>query len=72
MVSTGSSKISPFIKYDYQLGDVMAMPFPDDSFDTVIDTFGLEYVLNPHKALSEMRRYPPPHPESAKKTEEFC
>jgi ubiquinone/menaquinone biosynthesis C-methylase UbiE len=29
----------------------MAMPFPDNSFDSVLDTFGLEYVLNPHKAL---------------------
>jgi ubiquinone/menaquinone biosynthesis C-methylase UbiE len=28
MVSQGSSKISPIIKYKYIEGDVMAMPFP--------------------------------------------
>jgi len=57
MVSIGSSKSSPLIKSRYVLGDVMAMPFANDEFDTVIDTFGLEYVLNPHKALEEIRRY---------------
>lgn len=56
MTSIGSSKISPFIKYNYIVGDVMAMPFQDNTFDYVLDTFGLEYVLNPHKALQEMRR----------------
>ena len=56
MVSQGSSKISPTVKYNYILGDVMAMPFTENHFDCVIDTFGLEYVLNPHKALSEIRR----------------
>jgi ubiquinone/menaquinone biosynthesis C-methylase UbiE len=58
MASIGSSKASPFIKYKYVVGDAMAMPFPDDHFDCVLDTFGLEYTLNPHKALQEMRRYP--------------
>ena len=51
MISIGSSKTSPFIKYDYVYGDVMEMPFPENEFDSVIDIFGLEYVLNPHKAL---------------------
>ena len=51
MISIGSSKTSPFFSYDYILGNVMAMPFPDDTFDSVIDIFGLEYVQNPHKAL---------------------
>lgn len=32
------------------------MSFKDNSFDTVVDTFGLEYYVNPRKALSEMRR----------------
>lgn len=35
----------------------MNMKFGDNTFDCVLDTFGLEYVLNPHKALSEIRRY---------------
>ena len=57
MVSAGSSKVSPMVKYNYIVADVMALPFKDDTFDCVVDTFGLEYVLNPHKALSEIRRY---------------
>ena len=56
MVSVGSTKTSPLLNYKYELGDVMAMPFADDSYDCVVDTFGLEYVLNPHQALQEMRR----------------
>ena len=52
MVNIGSSKVSPFLNYKYVVGDVMEMPFPSNNFDCVIDTFGLEYVLNPHKALS--------------------
>lgn len=52
MVSAGSAKLSPLVKYNYVLADVMNLPFADDTFDCVIDTFGLEYVLNPHKALS--------------------
>lgn len=30
MVSVGSSKVSPFVKYNYVNGDVMNMPFKDD------------------------------------------
>lgn len=45
----------------------MAMPFKDDTFDSVLDTFGLEYVLNPHKALQEIRRYRYYYLESARK-----
>jgi methyltransferase OMS1 len=32
------------------------MNFKDNTFDTVVDTFGLEYYLNPAKALQEMKR----------------
>lgn len=56
MMSIGSSKTSPRVKYNYVVGDVMAMPFSDNEFDCVIDTFGLEYTLNPHRALEEIRR----------------
>jgi len=28
----------------------------DDSFDCVVDTFGLEYYCNPEKAIKEMKR----------------
>lgn len=41
MVGIGSSKSSPLVKYRYIVGDVMAMPFSDNEFDCVIDTFGL-------------------------------
>jgi ubiquinone/menaquinone biosynthesis C-methylase UbiE len=57
MASIGMTKTLPTIGYNYVVGDVTKMPFKDDEFDTVIDTFGLEYVLNPTKALEEMRRY---------------
>lgn len=57
MASIGMTKIVPTIDYKYVVGDVTKMPFKDDEFDTVIDTFGLEYVINPTKALEEMRRY---------------
>lgn len=32
------------------------LPFPDDSFDTVICTHVLEHVLNPQATISELRR----------------
>jgi ubiquinone/menaquinone biosynthesis C-methylase UbiE len=57
MASIGMTKIVPTIDYNYVVGDVTKMPFKDDEFDTVVDTFGLEYVINPTKALEEMRRY---------------
>lgn len=37
-------------------GWIIRLTFKDNTFDTVVDTFGLDYVLNPKKALSEMRR----------------
>jgi methyltransferase OMS1 len=35
---------------------MIRLTFKDNTFDTVVDTFGLEYVLNPKNALKEMRR----------------
>lgn len=46
-----------FLKSTYTLGDVQVMPFEKDSFDTVIDTFGLDYVTKPEVALKEISRY---------------
>ena len=40
----------------YRLEDVENLSFKDNTFDTVVDTFGLEYYLNPRQALKEMRR----------------
>lgn len=42
------------IKYIQE--DVERMGFKDNTFDCVVDTFGMEYYLNPKKALSEMKR----------------
>jgi len=32
------------------------MTFKDNTFDTIVDTFGLEYYLNPDEAIKEMIR----------------
>ena len=37
-------------------GDSLRLPFDDDSFDNVVDTFGLCSLRDPDRALSEMRR----------------
>lgn len=56
MIEFCLTKPVSFIDAKYIIGNVKAMPFEDDSFDTVVDTFGLEYVCEPEKALKEMRR----------------
>jgi len=38
------------------VGDAARIPFPDDSFDTVVDVFGLCSVDDPVLALNEMAR----------------
>ena len=50
LAKTGEQKIN----YDQQ--DVENIEFPDETFDTVVDTFGLEYYVNPRKAQLEMKR----------------
>lgn len=44
------------INISYRLEDVENMSFKENTFDTILDTFGLEYYLNPEKAISEMKR----------------
>lgn len=51
MASIGMTKTLPMSEFTYIVGDVTKMNFKDDQFDCVIDTFGLEYVINPTKAL---------------------
>jgi ubiquinone/menaquinone biosynthesis C-methylase UbiE len=41
---------------DLRPGNAEALPFPDGSFDTVVDTLGLCTIPNPRAALSEARR----------------
>lgn len=47
MIEVALTKHYPFIKSRFVVQNVKNMEFPDDSFDTVVDTFGLEYVENP-------------------------
>ena len=44
------------VDIEYKVDDVEKMTFKDNVFDTVVDTFGLEYYVNPKKALQEMKR----------------
>lgn len=41
---------------DFKLCDVENLEFEDNTFDTVVDTFGLEYYYNPKQAIKEMKR----------------
>ncbi len=41
-------------------GDAEALPFPADSFDTTVDTFGLCVFPNPRQAVLEMARVTKP------------
>lgn len=40
----------------YKIEDVEKMSFKDNEFDTVVDTFGLQYYNDPDAALNEMER----------------
>ena len=51
MASIGMTKVVPATTYKYVVGDITKMQFKDNQFDSVIDTFGLQYVINPAKAL---------------------
>ena len=41
---------------EWVVGDAMALPFEDDSFDVYTISFGIRNVTNPQKALSEAYR----------------
>lgn len=40
----------------WEIGDVNNLPYPDNHFSIVISRFGFHHFLNPHRALSEMKR----------------
>lgn len=46
----------PLACIDYRLGDAMALPFDDRSFDVVSIAFGLRNVADPARAVGEFRR----------------
>ena len=41
---------------DFQAGDATALPFPDESFDAVVMSFGLLHLHRPDRALAEAHR----------------
>lgn len=47
---------SPLATIEYRLGDAMALPFDDASFDIVSIAFGLRNVADPAAAVGEFRR----------------
>lgn len=49
-------KQTPTHDITFKLDDVENLSFADNTFDTVVDTFGLEYYNDPKKALKEMKR----------------
>lgn len=56
MIESALMKPRHSVDIDYKLDDVEKMSFADNSFDTIVDTFGLEYYISPDKALAEMKR----------------
>lgn len=59
MIDVGYKRLNHSIKgYKYNLikGDVLELPFEDNSFDCVTIAFGLRNIKNRSKALSEMYR----------------
>ena len=56
MVEVSVLKQAPLLNVDYKIGESEQLPFPDDSFDSVVETFGMESYLDPTKVLSEMKR----------------
>ena len=52
----GMSKFQKGRDIRYELQDVEKLNFKSDSFDTIVDTFGLEFYVRPHLALLEMQR----------------
>jgi len=43
-------------QYKFQTGDMMKLPFQDNSFDIVLCTHALEHIRDPQKALKELIR----------------
>lgn len=44
------------VQIELQRNDTEKLSFPDNLFDNVVDTFGMEYYLRPERALKEMSR----------------
>jgi demethylmenaquinone methyltransferase/2-methoxy-6-polyprenyl-1,4-benzoquinol methylase len=60
MIAEGRRRHSGIRNLEFTQADATALPFDDDSFDTVTISFGLRNVNDPKKALAEMRRVTAP------------
>ena len=56
MLQVAQKKLSAQSQVHLQQGDALALPYPDDTFDGAIISFGLRNVVNILQALSEMHR----------------
>jgi ubiquinone/menaquinone biosynthesis C-methylase UbiE len=56
MLAFARAKFSDESDIEWQQADVLALPFPDQSFDAVVCQFGLMFVPDPAAAIREMRR----------------
>lgn len=41
---------------EYKIDDAEKLSFKDDVFDNAVDTFSMEYYVNPEKVLKELKR----------------
>ncbi|MEI7973135.1 MAG: bifunctional demethylmenaquinone methyltransferase/2-methoxy-6-polyprenyl-1,4-benzoquinol methylase UbiE [Bdellovibrio sp.] len=55
MLRLGPEKAKGF-NIDFQIADVLDLPFPDASFDVVSISFGIRNVSDPQKGLGELAR----------------
>ncbi len=56
MIEAAAKKISrDDVIVDIERKDTEMLSLPDDSFDNVVDTFGMEYYLRPERALTFKR-----------------
>ena len=56
MVEIARSNAAAFHNVSYQVGNIEALPFPDNSFDMVLSCGVIEYLPTFERALFEMRR----------------
>jgi len=56
MLAVARSTTPPGVAIHWHEGSAEAMPLPDASFDAVLCQMGLQFVLDKHAVLSEMRR----------------
>jgi len=56
VVAAASERLKPFPNVEVRLGDMHALPFPDQSFDLVVLMHALTYASKPAQAVAEAAR----------------